>query len=107
MANPTFRLWCGAASLFLALAMGATPGRAQTVDVYAAMRVPAVQATMSVCMADRSRLCADVMPGGGRIVRCLAAKSAQLAPACRSGMEQARDALVAAGLVTIEARQAQ
>ena len=51
------------------------------------------------CTADRNRLCSDVLPGGGRIVRCLAAKLDQLTPACRAGMEQARDALRAAGLV--------
>jgi hypothetical protein len=107
MANTTPKLWCAAASLFLAATLGAAPARAQNVDFYAAMHHPAVQAAMSVCMADRSRLCAYVMPGGGRIVRCLAAKADQLTPACRTGMEKARDALVAAGLVRIEARQAQ
>jgi hypothetical protein len=87
-----------AAAILLAGAV-ATAGRAQSVDVYAAKQNPAVQAAMSACTADRSRLCAYVIPGGGRIVRCLAAKPDQLSPACRSGMEQARDSLVAAGLV--------
>jgi hypothetical protein len=39
-----------------------------------------------------------VTPGGGRIARCLAAKSQDLSPACRTRMEKARDALIAAGV---------
>jgi hypothetical protein len=76
---------------------------AQTVDIQAAMRQPAVQAAMRACAADRDRLCASVIPGNGRIVRCLAAQPAQLSPTCKSAMEQARDNLVAAGIVSASA----
>ena len=76
---------------------------AQTVDIQAAMRQPAVQAAMRACAADRDRLCASVIPGNGRIVRCLAAQPAQLSPTCKSAMEQARDNLVAAGIVSTSA----
>jgi len=89
-----------AAAALLAVALSSTPGRTQSVDISAAMQHPAVQAAMSACMADRDRLCAYVLPGGGRIVRCLAAKSDQLTPNCHARMEQARDALFAAGLAT-------
>nr|WP_159006779.1 cysteine rich repeat-containing protein [Bradyrhizobium sp. S69] len=36
----------------------------------------------SACGGDVRALCADVPPGGGRIVQCLAAQAAQLSPAC-------------------------
>lgn len=86
--------------LLLAASRGAG---AQTVDIQAAMRQPAVQAAMRACAADRDRLCASVIPGNGRIVRCLAAQPAQLSPTCKSAMEQARDNLVAAGIVSASA----
>jgi Cysteine rich repeat len=71
---------------------------AQNIDITSLQRQPAVRDAMNACMADRSRLCADVPPGGGRIVRCLAARSQDLSAVCRSHMEKARDALVAAGI---------
>ena len=89
-----------AGAALLAVALSSTPGRTQSVDISAAMQHPAVQAAMNACMADRDRLCAYVLPGGGRIVRCLAAKSDQLTPNCHARMEQARDAIVASGIVT-------
>ena len=90
------------ASLLLAAAAGAAPGHAQSVDARAAMSNPAVKAAVSACSGDRSRLCSGVWPGGGRIVRCLAERPDQLSPNCRTSLEQARDALVAAGVVKPE-----
>jgi hypothetical protein len=85
---------------FALLAGLASPGPAgaQTVNIQAAMQQPAVQAAVRACTADRDRLCATVAPGGGRIVRCLAANTGQLSPNCLAAMELARDTLVAAGL---------
>jgi hypothetical protein len=40
------------------------------------------------CAADVARHCRDVAAGGGRIVRCLDAHRAVLAPACRSVIAQ-------------------
>lgn len=71
---------------------------AQNIDIATLQRQPAVREAMSACMADRNRLCADVSPGGGRIVRCLAARPQDLSQVCRSQMEKARDALLAAGI---------
>jgi hypothetical protein len=79
---------------------------AQNVDITSLQRQPAVREAMNACIADRNRLCADVLPGGGRIVRCLASRSQDLSAICRSHLEKARDALIAAG-IAINADQVQ
>jgi len=40
----------------------------------------------------------DVVPGQGRIVRCLAAQGGRLSQTCASAMQKASNALVAAGV---------
>jgi hypothetical protein len=42
----------------------------------------------SACAADLQQHCAGVERGGGRIIRCLAERSADLSSACRSFMQQ-------------------
>ncbi|WP_439924600.1 cysteine rich repeat-containing protein [Nitrobacter sp. JJSN] len=42
----------------------------------------------SACGRDVRALCAGIAPGGGRIVQCLAVKSASLSPACRDVLAQ-------------------
>jgi hypothetical protein len=42
----------------------------------------------SACGADVRALCGGVVPGGGRIIQCLAVQSASLSPACRSVLSQ-------------------
>lgn len=54
---------------------------------------PAPRAKMA-CRPDVQRLCADVQPGGGRIVACLKGHSADLSPDCSTA------------LATMEARRA-
>lgn len=76
--------------------------KAQSVDIQAAMQTPQVQAAIAACGADRNRLCATVIPGGGRIVKCLAAVPDQLSPACKQAMLDARDALKTAGILLPE-----
>lgn len=92
-----------AAAALLVAAIGTASGRAHGADVYAAMRDPAVRAAVSICKPDRARLCAGVTRGGGRILRCLAAKPEQLSAECRIGMQRARKSLIAAGLVQADA----
>jgi hypothetical protein len=98
------RTTCAAASFFALTVTNIAS--AQNIDIASIQRQPAVREAMNACIADRNRLCADVLPGGGRIVRCLAARSQDLSAVCPSHMEKARDALVAAG-IAINADQAQ
>jgi hypothetical protein len=93
---PSLAAPCAIAVMIVAVASPAA--QAQSIDIPAAAQIPAVRAAVSTCMADRNRLCSGILPGGGRIVRCLADKLDRLTPTCRAGMEQARDALIAAGL---------
>jgi hypothetical protein len=60
--------------------------------------VPEMRAAINACMADSDRLCGDVVPGNGRIVRCLASQGDRLTVACANAMQKASDALIAAGV---------
>ena len=71
---------------------------AQNVDVRALQSNPTVQAAISACTLDRERLCAGVIPGGGRIVRCLAARPDALSPPCFTAMQKVSAALSSAGI---------
>jgi hypothetical protein len=55
-----------------------------------------VNIAVAACDSDRWRLCSVVVPGGGRIVRCIAAHAESLSPQCRSAILQARDSILAA-----------
>jgi hypothetical protein len=79
---------------------------AQAPDIAELQRNPAVRAAINACIADHDRLCSGVTPGGGRIVRCLAAQSAMLSPGCRAAMERASSALMSAGVALMPDRPA-
>ena len=42
------------------------------------------------CRADVQRLCGDLAPGGGRIVRCLAERQSEISDACRAAVTERR-----------------
>jgi hypothetical protein len=42
----------------------------------------------SACGADVRTLCDGVVPGGGRIVQCLAVRAGSLSPACKDVLSQ-------------------
>jgi len=42
------------------------------------------------CQDDAMKLCQDVKPGGGRIVRCLKEHENELSPECKAKMEKGR-----------------
>lgn len=55
--------------------------------------IPAVRTAISACNADVAKYCPTVVPGGGRIIRCLAANRDQITPFCRDSILAARSAL--------------
>jgi hypothetical protein len=46
-------------------------------------------ALRSACMADAKKFCAEVQPGGGRILQCLHAREKELTAACRGALAAA------------------
>lgn len=52
-----------------------------------AQEITAAQRT--ACKDDYEKYCSNVMPGGGRILACLAKESANLTPACRAALSAA------------------
>lgn len=46
----------------------------------------------AACAADAKALCADVEPGGGRILQCLKTKQDQVSKDCIAALEDARAA---------------
>lgn len=57
------------------------PVRAQSADQIARVR--------SACEADARALCANIMPGGGRILACLQQHAANLSAACHDALPEA------------------
>jgi hypothetical protein len=64
----------------------------------ALMQNPVVAAAVDACREDRERLCANVTPGGGRILRCLAAQAPAVSPQCKSALIRARGILAVSGI---------
>jgi hypothetical protein len=60
----------------LALRIAATPGAATA----------QTQTMQQACRADYDRLCAGVLPGGGRILACLQSHADKLDPACKEAL---------------------
>ena len=86
------------AGLALASAAFLVAASAQT-QVSPQMRGEAI-ALMQVCRGDYDRLCAGVMPGGGRVLACLQTHTSQLSAACGQAMPRAqalKDSAAAAG----------
>lgn len=48
------------------------------------------QAVRAACTADIRSLCAGVLPGGGRVVRCMRDKRDSLSEGCRDALAAAR-----------------
>ena len=57
---------------------------------------------MQICRGDYDRLCAGVLPGGGRILACLQSHAGQLSANCGQAMPRAealKDSAVAGGVM--------
>jgi len=63
----------------------APPQRADGSELRAATR-----AARAACAEDAKKLCTDVEPGGGRIMRCIASHRDQLQPACQEAADKVR-----------------
>jgi hypothetical protein len=77
------------------------PSNAQT-QIPPQMRSEALR-LVQVCRADSDRLCAGIVPGGGRILACLQGQMSQLSPACAQAMPRAealKNDAIAAGVLT-------
>jgi hypothetical protein len=48
-----------------------------------------IAARQQACMDDYEKYCKGVMPGGGRIIACLAKETDRLTPACKKAMTEA------------------
>jgi hypothetical protein len=68
-------------AVFIAVALcAAVPALAQ--DMTAEQR--------TACMGDYEKYCKGTMPGGGRIIACLAKQNDQLTPACKKVVADAQ-----------------
>lgn len=94
------RLTLAGLTVVCCLAMATTTrfSDAQEPNLQKLQWVPEMRAAINACMRDQERLCPDVVPGNGRIVRCLASQGWRLSYACASAMQKASDALIAAGV---------
>lgn len=50
----------------------------------------AAQMIQKACGSDIKKLCADVQPGGGRIMQCMKANEAELSNTCKSALATAK-----------------
>ena len=65
----------------LIVSMLLLPALASAQEITAAQR--------AACKTDYEKYCSNVMPGGGRILACLAKESANLSPACKAALDAA------------------
>ncbi len=80
-------------TLTASAALGQYLPPAATAPLPAQYDIPAVRAARNACLADVLRLCPEVTPGGGRIVRCLAAQRERVSPICRDAIMTAKAAI--------------
>jgi hypothetical protein len=83
----------------LAFVGAASSAAAQSLDTQALRKNPAVQAAITTCQADAKKLCSGVIPGGGRIYRCLANQPDNVSPNCKAAIAIAQQSLVEAGII--------
>jgi hypothetical protein len=52
----------------------------------AANAQPGQDEVRKACMADYQKLCATVLPGGGRVIKCMRAHTPQLSATCKAAI---------------------
>ncbi|WP_454616226.1 hypothetical protein [Bradyrhizobium cenepequi] len=78
----------GGASAATAAAPAAAPAAPATIVLRPLRPREELFVARSACGADVRSLCGGVVPGGGRIVQCLASNAASLSPACKEVLGQ-------------------
>lgn len=80
----------------LSIIAHASAGLAMTLtSMFAMAQAQAAEAARTACRADYDQYCKGTMPGGGRIVKCLADHADKLQPACKTAMSDAKAARAA------------
>jgi hypothetical protein len=93
-------LCCLAFAVALApFSLSAKPSLAGSANIARLKNNPIVQTAIKTCRNDAAALCAGVIPGGGRILKCLACQSANLTPSCKTALNNARDTLIKSGAI--------
>lgn len=75
---------------------GSAQSHLSPAELAALAQHPAVSAAIEACSGDRWRLCGGVIPGGGRIVRCLAANEEHVSQRCQRAMAEVRETIAEA-----------
>jgi len=75
MKRPWHIIWLGV--LALGLVLDAAPSQAQTQEI--------------PCTGEIQQYCADVQPGGGRILQCIKANESKLSPACTQRLSELQE----------------
>jgi hypothetical protein len=52
---------------------------------------PVLARLMAICQGDLQKLCANVQPGGGRILQCMAQHQNEISQPCKQAIIQARN----------------
>jgi hypothetical protein len=78
-------------ALGIVMALSATPASAQTIsaqDITPEMRA-AFEEALPYCEADAAKFCSSVVPGGGRIAKCMLEHLEDLSPICQEKIQEA------------------
>lgn len=77
----------------LSIIAKSSAGLAMTLtSLFTMAQARAAEGARTACRADYNQFCKSVMPGGGRIAKCLADNADKLSPSCKAAMADAKAA---------------